>query len=241
MDQKPKPAEIEYREGVPYLRGKRICGASRGKGTRVCRRRPLSGSRRCAKCGGVVSTRMQHGRYSQALGHFAKAYRDSLRDKELLSMSEPIAAMDALVKDMMQRTASGDEPDLRKRALEMLDDATWKRGGMEPENAVRTLTALRAMLVEGIESDRRQARLFEMLERLSERQEAAQKIITARGNVVTMRELSAFVARLVAIVAEEGSRELAFKVARRAHAIVLPNGPVETPAAVSLGDAGDAS
>lgn len=90
-----------------------ICGARTRDGS-PCQRSRTPGRTRCKFHGGArpvgfAASAYKHGRYSKHLpGRMLPGYRKSLRDENLLTLTEQIAILDARIEDLLVRSDSGE-------------------------------------------------------------------------------------------------------------------------------------
>lgn len=131
-----------------------------------------------------------HGRYSKLPKRIADAFEAARADPQLLDLSEGVALLDALMQERIGRMAAGDSPEWRKDLLERFDFAITLAAG-DPSKLAKVLTACRELLVQGCDSDRAEAAIFAMREKVSARVEELWKIRLARGSVVNARDLAA--------------------------------------------------
>src|SRR5574343_53836 len=81
---------------------------------RRCGNGPLPGSKYCLVHQHLANySSLRNGRFTKALGHFAEVYRQSLNDRELMDLREPLAVMDMLLQRLMERMANLDTSDFR--------------------------------------------------------------------------------------------------------------------------------
>lgn len=92
---------------------KTICGAKTRAGT-PCRKSPMKGKKRCrnhggATPGGPLSVHFKTGRYSKYLPEYLKErYEESLKDPELLSLNQELAAVDSRINQLMARAQTNE-------------------------------------------------------------------------------------------------------------------------------------
>lgn len=92
---------------------RRICGATTRAGT-PCQRPPLAGRTRCRLHGGatpvgIASPHFRTGRYSRYLpDRLAARYEEARRDPELLNLTDELAAVDALLGELLGQLDRGE-------------------------------------------------------------------------------------------------------------------------------------
>lgn len=162
-----------------------------------------------------------HGRYSLALGKFRDAYESSLEDPSLMDLRETLALLDLVVRQAAERAGTGDTPELRKRALEMLRKS---RRTADPAKAAASLEALQSLLEEGVEEDKSLEALSDAAERLARRQEKAWSIKLDAAQAINARDLVVVLASFADVIMEEADRDTASRIIRRIDSDVLGTG-----------------
>jgi hypothetical protein len=208
---------------VPWrfdINGRAICGAE-SKNGEVCRKPPTPNGR-CEKHGGGSPGRpVKHGRYSRSLGFLAQHYKAALKDPTaLLDLHEPLAVMDAIVKRVAERMASGDTTDVRVAALKLLNEAR-EMGAKDPQGAAFKMQQLHRVLQEGTGEDASMRELRESVEAFSKRAEEAWRILLARQNSINEQHLVQVLAGFAAIVQAESDGVTAQRILARIHTEVM--------------------
>lgn len=216
MPRKPyrKPSKATYDEdGEPN----RCRAKSKSSGER-CTKTVVPGRTVCRYHGGLGGRPPSHGRYSLALGRFREAYESSLEDPSLLDLRETLALLDLVVRQAAERAGTGDTPELRSRALELLDGV---REAPDPSKAAAKLNELRTLLEEGVDEDKALEALSDAAEKLARRQEKAWSIKLDAAQAINARDLVVVLGSFADVVMEEADRETAARIVRRIDTDVL--------------------
>lgn len=173
----------------PWMCGARCRGERAG---RLCEQPKVGSANRCRLHGGLsTGPRLKTGRYSAVLVRLRDGYEEALNSKSLLDLKEPVALLDAVVRQLAARAElDGDSPDFRKRALEAYREAR------ESEN----FDALGELLKNGVDEDRATSRLTKELDRLARRIEGAWSVKLQRKNALSIADLKLVVLRIMDIV-----------------------------------------
>ena len=164
-----------------------------------------------------------------ALGRFREAYESSLDDPSLLDLRETLALLDLVVRQAAERAGRGDTPELRSRALDLLDGV---RGASDPAQAALRLNELHTLLTDGVEEDKSLGALSDAAEKLAKRQEKAWSIKLDAAQAINARDLVVVLGSFADVVMEEADRETAGKIIRRIDTDVLgASGPAARIAA----------
>ena len=146
---------------------------------------------------------------------------------------EPRARLDGGGQRAAARAGTGDSPDFRRQALELLDAAV---GSSDPATSARKLTDLGALLREGVESDQALEALADAAERLARRQEKAWGIKLDAAQAINARELVAVLSLFADVVLQEAPADVAARIVRRIDTDVLGTGSPAARIAAGLGD-----
>lgn len=189
---------------------------------RRCGSLPLPGSKYCLIHQHLQSySKLRNGRFTKALGKFSETYRESLNDRELMDLREPLAVMDMLIQRLMERMSELDTADFRNRARTHFQTckANFTAGNMD---AVKiALDDLGELLRKGGEEDELSSKLLKSLQAFMRRVEGAWEIKLARRNAVNAKEVAAALGRMLAIVKTETSRDAYARCVERFHLEIL--------------------
>lgn len=181
----------------------------------LCGRVAVTGYAVCDRHGAYGGRPAVTGRYSTVLKRMRARYEESLGSDGLLDMNEQVAALDALTKRVGERLGDLDTQDLRTRALEKYNEARAASTAGDHDAASAALTALGALLRDGVAEDVELERFGRHLERLSKRIEATWNVKLNKQTAINQRDLVAVMARFVGIMQEELSAADAARCAKR--------------------------
>lgn len=183
---------------------------------RRCANEPLPGSKYCLHHKHLeVVAGQRTGRYRKALGRFAEAYQNSLNDRNLLDLLEPLAALDMLAQRLMERLADLDTVDFRNRARQHLHEYLANRDAGKKDDAEVAMKNLRTLLARGGDEDQITIRLAKLLTSNARRMEGAWEIRLARRNAVNAREVEAVMGRILDILKSETTIDVHARVTER--------------------------
>lgn len=220
----PPPPEIRatWRVDQPddafrasYPSQKRQCTAASKQNGRRCMRIPRAGKNVCVMHGADGGKASAAGRYSVVAGKLGRVYEQSLVDRSLTDLKEPLAMLDALTQRAMERASEREVPELRARSLGMLRAARRLGESGESEQMFATLDELDELLEHGVGEDKALAAAIDAFERFAQRLEAYWKIQLDRKQAINATELVAVMARIVQIIQENAAPDVARTIASR--------------------------
>lgn len=194
----------------------KVCGAkTRNGGT--CRKPPMLGRTRCKLHGGASLQGPAHPRYidgrASRNGPLAQA-ADRVREQaDLLDLRPGVALFDLRLEEIAERLEEQDTPQLRTKALALLDEA-FQLGKSDPQESMAKLRECRALLARGASRDRAWEKLLSTQERRSDRAEKAQDRWLKQAEVFHVGELQAAVTTMLEVLVEHAPRDVVAKVTR---------------------------
>lgn len=164
-----------------------------------------------------------HGRYSKALNstNLSEAYRAAIEDQSLLDLKEPLALLEACLQRTSERVALADTPEFRKRAYDKYQEIRDRLRSGDQSSASALLIELGDLLRDGVEEDRAVSELSVQAERLAKRVEAVWQIRLTRKQVFNIQQLGVLIGRVLQIVKEEATPEIAAHIVSRMETQVL--------------------
>lgn len=194
----------------------RCTGKARQNGRKRCRRQVVRGKRVCYWHGGMSPGRPPtNGRYTRVPGALREAYKASLADSTLADLREPLAILDAIAKRAMDRVEDKDTPELRKRALELLEEVQAALGAGDAELGAQKLQALHALLRRGAEESEALTNLSDAVEAFSRRAEAYWGVKLSRRQSMNAGDLIAILRAFVTIVKSEAPSDVSARIVER--------------------------
>lgn len=210
-----------------YLRkdtGKPVCGSKlRGKAENVrCAQRAISPTNgRCKFHGKDAGRPIEHGRFSEALGPLRSAYEAWRESGELRALEPGLAISSMQVERMLRRLPSGDTPEFRLTACDMLDSARgeirdWlEEDELDPEgNVLGFLETLRVHLQAGLDEDATWDEALRQVERRQVRIEKALGVQQRAEETLTPTAVLATLRLVVDVILRRAPSELAQKIIR---------------------------
>lgn len=207
----------------------RKCKAKSKQSGKRCNRWAVDGKRVCYMHGGApgAGRPITHGRYSKALSQtcLSEAYRTAIEDKNLLDLREPIALLEACLQRTSERVGLADTPDFRKKALRIYEEMRVAINEGDGVSAARLDRELGELLETGVAEDRAISELSEQADRLAKRLEGVWTIRLQKKQVLNIQQLGVIISRIIEIVKQESTIEIASMIMRRLDAEVmsLPN------------------
>lgn len=201
-----KPDEPANKRPLYREDGKQICGARKRTGGR-CQSPPMKGRNRCihhigaGKNVGPDHPQWKDGRYSKYLPRgLNDDYLDARVDEDILNMREQYALLDARLRNVIQRSASGEAAALWKQiGKEWKTFKTAQRVG-DVENMTKQLDVVDDLVRRGAG----EAMAWEEIARIIEQQrklgETEQKRLVAMQQMVNKNQLKAVMGRIADIV-----------------------------------------
>ncbi len=199
-------------EGYPVNeRGQRICGARRRNkdGTEgICQSTVLMANGRCRMHGGATpvgigASQWKHGKYSKVLPpKLLERYEEALDNKDLLTLRDEIALVDALVLDRLERMQKIEGGATDERWLKL--KARYERA-VEAEKAgdqremLRNFRAMASLLAGATEAELR-TEILELLERRRKLVETERRMLVEMGLMLSVTEAAALVAVITHII-----------------------------------------
>lgn len=176
---------------------------------RRCANEPLPGSKYCLVHQHLANlSGMRNGRFTKALGNFAQTYQESLNDRDLYDLREPLAAMDMLLQRMMERLSDLDTADFRNRARTHLLEYRANMDAARTEDAKIALNNLSELLKRGGDEDELSQRLIKNLQGFMRRLEGAWEIKLQRRSAVNAKEVVAALGRMLDILRTETTTDV---------------------------------
>ncbi len=131
-----------------------------------------------------------HGRYSKLPTRIHDAFEKAIGDPKLLDLAEGVALLDALLQERIARLAAGDDPEWRRNLWDTAELISVHMLSSDWSAAAKALRAHIDLIKTGCNSDKAEAAIFAMRERVSARVEELHRIRLARGSVVNGRDLA---------------------------------------------------
>lgn len=172
---------------------------------------------RCPKHGGKSPPpgpghpRYKHGMFSKAR-RAREAFEAAMDDPDLLDVRKGAALMQAGVEEAAERLEELDTPELRRRAMQLLDESF---AATQPGEANAKLMALRELLEQGTSEDRAFRDLIERGRELQRAIESAWRIKLHAAQAINGAELATTLHGLLAILSQEVGPEPAARVLER--------------------------
>lgn len=205
------------------------CGAKTRSGGK-CALPPLKGRTRCKFHGGKsprgpAHPSYKHGRRSKVTGPLLEALARAEDDEKLLDLRAGVALFDLRLEEISRRLEEADVPELRTRALDLLEAALAASRDGEAREAAEKLNELRALLQAGVKRDRAWEALLKTQERRSTRAEQATDRWIKQAGVFHVAELKVAVGTLIEILADNLPRETVATIVRQFDSRLLGGGP----------------
>lgn len=168
---------------------------------------PLEGRDRCKQHGGASPGRpIIHGRRSKYLpARLLERVEDGLTDTNLISLTEDVALMDALICEECENLGEDKPAELWKQAARQFSDYQNKKDADDPKERAAGMAAywaLKETLENGNGVYERIGRIVNLTEQKRKLSESELKRLVAAKQFVTVQELTIFVARLQNLIIE---------------------------------------
>jgi DNA-binding GntR family transcriptional regulator len=143
------------------------------------------------------------------------AYRKSLADSTLADLREPLAVLDAIVKRSMDRVEERDTPELRKRALELIEEVQGALSAGDAELGAQKLQALHALLRRGADESEALSNLSDAVDVFARRAEAYWNVKLSRRQSMNAADLIDLMRAFVSIVKTEAPADVSARIVER--------------------------
>ena len=140
---------------------------------------------------------------------------EALRDPTLLDMNQSVALLRTLTTKVATRLDDGDTSDLRARALALFEEALQAQTDGDILMMAEKLTALGALLREGVAEDKTIRDLGDSVDRLARVTKSAWDVKLSKKTAINAKDLVAVFARFVDIVSSVAGVQTAKEVADR--------------------------
>ena len=177
----------------------------------LCGEPPMNGCKRCHKHGGAAERKVKGsattvGRYSSVVkGAFKQHYEASLK-QDLLDPQEFLAIVDMAQKHFTDRLDDGDSPGWRAQAVALCEEVIAEKA---------TLDQLHLFLRDGRDTDGVTREIRDTALSQGALANKVQATKDAREHRITESDLSGIILRMVALMAEHSSEEVANRVLAR--------------------------
>jgi len=201
---------------IQPAKGEQRCTAQSKQAKRRCANWPTPGRSTCRYHGGTSpGAPVINGRWSKSLGKLAKGMDEALRDPTLLDMNQSVALLRTLTTKVATRLDDGDTSDLRARALALFEEALQAQTDGDILMMAEKLTALGALLREGVAEDKTIRDLGDSVDRLARVTKSAWDVKLSKKTAINAKDLVAVFARFVDIVSSVAGVQTAKEVADR--------------------------